>query len=65
MNRESYQSLAMDELYRIITETTIFINDDRTDIKNDILKELIEWYESVESYDKCLTLQKLMGDGNV
>lgn len=65
MNIETYQSMAMDELYRLITETTIFIDDDRFEIKNNILKELIEWYESIEEYDKCLTLQKLMSKDNV
>lgn len=65
MNRETYQSMAMNELYRLITETTVFIDDDRVEIKNNILNELIEWYESIEEYDKCLALQKLMSKDNV
>lgn len=65
MYRESYQSLAMNELYRVITETTVFVDDDRVKQKNQILKELIEWYELKEEFDKCATLQKIMSESNV
>jgi hypothetical protein len=51
----NYEHLAMDEVYDIL----LYNPDVHSDIKLNILDNLIDYYTEIEEYEKCRNLQEL------
>ena len=49
----------------IISEKGIFVFNPEKPLTKDTLEEMIEYFENVEDYKKCLQLKKLLEDGSI
>lgn len=53
----NYQHMAMDEVYDILLYNPDNVDDE---LKKNLILNLMEYYQSLEEYEKCSNLQQVM-----
>jgi len=59
--RENYLDLALDEVFQLVARKAPWPNSmSSTESKVQFIRELIEYYEGCEDYEKCKTLSEVI-----